>query len=210
MVFERRKRRERNIKKATILKAARKLFFEKGFKSVTVESIARKAELSKGAIYLHFRSKDEIYTQILLDDIDKFHKRFSGLLANGGDASLILYQMCAIYIDFFLKDRELFRILMTFMLNVNHGSLPEDIESHIIRTTNKTIDIIEKIIKYGIERHEFPPSVNTRQGRNVIWGLLNGVISLYIFTGGGTGKGELIHSTIKTGLDIFIRGLKEA
>ena len=75
MAFERRRIREKENRKSAILKAARKLFFEKGFKSVTVESIARKAELSKGAVYLYFKSKDEIYSQILLDDIDKFHKK---------------------------------------------------------------------------------------------------------------------------------------
>ena len=68
------------IGRCAILKAARRLFFEKGFKTVTVESIARKAELSKGSIYLYYNSKEEIYTQILLSDIDKFHNRISDIL----------------------------------------------------------------------------------------------------------------------------------
>jgi AcrR family transcriptional regulator len=46
--LEERRKRERENRKNAILKAARKLFFEKGFKPVTVESIAKKAELSKG------------------------------------------------------------------------------------------------------------------------------------------------------------------
>jgi AcrR family transcriptional regulator len=43
---EERRKREKDSRKSAILKAARKLFFDKGFKPVTVESIARKAELS--------------------------------------------------------------------------------------------------------------------------------------------------------------------
>jgi AcrR family transcriptional regulator len=207
-MFERRRKREKNVRKGIILKSARKLFFEKGFKSVTVESIAKKAELSKGAVYLHFKSKDEIYTQILLEDIDKFHKRVSGLFGNGSSASVILFRLSDIYVDFFLKDKELFRILMTFMLNANHRNMPEEIENHIIRTTNKTIDIIENILKYGIETHEFPPTINLRQNRNAIWGLLNGIISLYLFTGAESRREDLIRSTIQTSLEIFIRGLK--
>ncbi|MCX5835628.1 MAG: hypothetical protein NTX62_01390, partial [Deltaproteobacteria bacterium] len=153
-------------------------------------------------------SKDEIYTQILLEDIDKFHKRVSGLFGNGSSASVILFRLSDIYVDFFLKDKELFRILMTFMLNANHRNLPEEIENHIIRTTNKTVDIIENILKYGIETHEFPPTINLRQNRNAIWGLLNGIISLYLFTGSESRREDLIRSTIKTSLEIFIRGLK--
>ncbi len=207
-MFERRRKREKNIRKNIILKAARKLFFEKGFKSVTVESIAKKSELSKGAVYLYFKSKDEIYTQILLDDIDKFHKRVSDLFGNGSSASVILLKLSDIYIEFFLRDKELFRILMTFMLNANHRNLPEEVENHIIKTTNKTIDIIEKILQHGIENHEFPPTINLRQNRNAIWGLLNGIISLYLFTGSEAKREDLIRSTIQTSLDIFIRGLK--
>jgi len=207
-MFEKRRRREKNIRKGIILKSARKLFFEKGFKSVTVESIAKKAELSKGAVYLHFKSKDEIYTQILLEDIDKFHKQVSGLFGNGSSASAILFKLSDIYVEFFFKDKELFRILMTFMLNANHRNLPEEIESHIIRTTNKTIDIIENILKYGIETREFPPTINLRQNRNAIWGLLNGIISLYLFTGSESKREDLVRSTVQTGLEIFIRGLK--
>jgi AcrR family transcriptional regulator len=41
LAFEKRRSREKENRKSAILKAARKLFFEKGFKSVTVESIAR-------------------------------------------------------------------------------------------------------------------------------------------------------------------------
>ncbi|MFH2076862.1 MAG: helix-turn-helix domain-containing protein, partial [Pseudomonadota bacterium] len=66
--LEERRKRERESRKNAILKAARKLFFEKGFRSVTVESIARKADLSKGSIYLYYSSKEEIYSQILLKD----------------------------------------------------------------------------------------------------------------------------------------------
>ena len=209
MTVERRRKREKNIRKSIILKAARKLFFERGFKAVTVESIAKKAELSKGSVYLHFRSKDEIYSQILLDDIEKFHEYISDLFGYGNSASEMLFRLSGNYVDFFMKDRELFRILMTFMLHSNDRNLPEEIENHIIKTMNTTINIIEKVLQYGIENHEFPPTINLRQNRNAIWGLLNGVISLYLFTGLETKREDLIRSTVIASLQIFINGLKK-
>jgi AcrR family transcriptional regulator len=210
LTCEKRRKREKDIKRNNILKAARKLFFEKGFKSVTVESIAKKAEVSKGSLYLHFKSKDEIYSQILLSDIDKFHGQVSGLFGNGSTASAILLRLSDIYVDFFFKDRELFRILMTFMLDANHRKLPDDIQNHIIKTTNKTIDIIESILQYGIENHEFSEKINLRQNRNAIWGLLNGIISLYIFTASESKRENLIRSTIQASMEVFIRGLKKS
>ena len=208
MVFEKRRNREKEIRKSAILKAARKLFFEKGFRSVTVESIAKKAELSKGAVYLYFKSKDEIYSQILLNDINKFHGKVIGLIDDGGRASEMLFRLSSVYVDFFLKDRELFRILITFMLHANHSNLPEDFQVHIIKSTNKTIDVIENIITCGIESGEFSPSVSARKIRNALWGFLNGVVSLYIFVGTEARREELIRSTITAGLDVFLKGLK--
>jgi len=205
--LEERRKRERENRKNAILKAARKLFFEKGFRQVTVENIAREAEFSKGSIYLYFSSKEEIYSQILLNDIDKFHDRVADILQGPSSASEALIRVAEIYVDFFLNDRELFRILMNFMLRIDDMNLPEDMNNHIIKAMNRTISIIEQVFKYGIEKGEFPPDINLRMNRNAIWGLLNGIISLHLFTGKESGRTEVIHSTIKSGLEIYIRGM---
>jgi len=206
--FEERRKRERENRKNAILKAARKLFFDKGFRQVTVEDIAKKAELSKGSIYLYFNSKEEIYSQILLNDIDKFHERVADILQYSSGASDALVRLTEIYVDFFLNDRELFRILMNFMLHNNDMNLPEDINDHLIKTTNRTVSIIEQVFKFGIEKGEFPPEINLRMNRNAIWGLLNGIISLHLFTGKESKREEVIRSTIKAGLEIYIRGME--
>lgn len=208
MGLEERRKREKKNRKNAILKAARRLFFENGFRPVTVESIAKKAELSKGSIYLYFKSKEEIYTQILLSDIDKFHEHFKEILQNSTSASEAITRFAIIYVDLFLNDRELFRILMTFMLHTNAMNLPEDLNKHIIKSTNRNINTIEEIFRYGIKRGEFPPTMNLRLSRNAFWGLLNGIISLHLFTGAESKRVEVIHSTITAGLEIYIRGLK--
>jgi len=43
-----------------LLTAARKLFVKKGFRGTTTDEIARKAKLTKGSIYHHFKSKEDI------------------------------------------------------------------------------------------------------------------------------------------------------
>jgi len=195
--LEERRKREKGNRKNAILKAARKLFFDKGFKNVTVESIAKKAELSKGSVYLYFKSKEDIYTQILLSDIDKFHKVIANLRQEGQSSSTMLMGLANIYADFFINDRELFRIMMNYMLNIDHMNLPEEIDRLIVKATNKTIDIIEEIFMMGIRSGEFPPYIDLRQKRNAIWGLLNGTISLHLFTGTKEKREERIRSTIQ-------------
>lgn len=210
MGLEERRKRERENRKNAILKAARKLFFEKGYRPVTVESIARKAELSKGSIYLYYSSKEEIYSQILLSDIEKFHDRVIDILPGSSGASGALVRLAEIYVDFFLNDRELFRILMNFMIHNNGLNLPDDLNIHIIKTTNRAVDVFEKILKAGMEKGEFPPDIDLRLNRNAIWGLLNGIIALHLFVGKEARRAEAIRSTIKAGLEIYIKGLRSS
>lgn len=207
MAPEHRKKREQAAKKKSILRAARKLFFDKGFRSVTVDNIAARADISKGAVYLYFNSKEEIYTQLLFTEIEKFHKKIENILQNGTSATEVMKNFSRIYLDFFLSDRELFRILMNFMLHPEDASLTPEFSNHIIKSTNKTVKMIENIILFGIEQGEFPASVNVVQCRNALWGLLNGVMSLHLFTGEEGKREEKIRSTVSEGLNIFLKGL---
>ena len=47
--------------KSNIIRVAFALFLEKGYKEVTIKNIMEATNLSKGAIYHHFESKEEIY-----------------------------------------------------------------------------------------------------------------------------------------------------
>lgn len=205
---ERRREREKEQRRNAILRAARKEFFEKGFRSVTVDSIARRAELSKGAIYLYFKSKEEIYAQILLRDIDKFHERADTVLDPSKSASDNLRQYAEVYAAFFFSDRELFRIFMNFMIQHNPVNFTPNINDHIVKSTNQTVIVIEQILQMGVERGEFPKGLDLRICRNALWGLLNGIIALHLFSGREETREERVRTQIRGGLDVFIKGLR--
>ena len=203
-----RKRREKENRRSTILKAARKLFLERGFKAVTVDSIAEKAEVSKGSIYLCFESKEEIYTQILIADNISLNERIQNFSLIEASASQLLLEFARIYVDFFLSDKELFRILMTFMMQTGQMHLTQQQSDELIRSTNENIKVISEIIQKGVDSGEFRPLDNILQMQNAIWGMLNGVISLFLFTGNPIKRMERIHSTVQESMNVFIRGLK--
>ena len=205
---ERRREREKEQRRNAILRAARKEFFEKGFRSVTVDSIARRAELSKGAIYLYFKSKEEIYAQILLRDIDKFHERAETVLDPSKSASDNLRQYAEVYAAFFFSDRELFRIFMNFMIQHNPVNFTPNINDHIVKSTNQTVIVIEQILQMGVERGEYPKGLDIRICRNALWGLLNGIIALHLFSGREETREERVRSQIRGGLEVFIKGLR--
>ncbi|MBQ9991016.1 MAG: TetR/AcrR family transcriptional regulator [Lachnospiraceae bacterium] len=57
-------------KRSYILKQARTVFAEKGFKAVTMKDIVDVCDISRGGLYLYFKSPEEIFREILLSDQD--------------------------------------------------------------------------------------------------------------------------------------------
>jgi AcrR family transcriptional regulator len=205
-----RRGKEKDGRRKLILKSARSLFLEKGFNNVTVDEIAKFSELGKGSIYLYFNSKEEIYAQVLLNDIEKFNQQTSGLFNKKKSAADLLVEFSYAYADFFLNDSELFRILMIYMLQPDQMNLSEELNPQIIKANNKSIDVFGKILELGLESKELPANINSKQNQYAIWGLLNGIISLYLFSGLKVKRKEKIRTTIKSALEIFIKGLKQA
>jgi AcrR family transcriptional regulator len=203
------RKKEKENKKNTILRAARKLFFDRGFKFVTVDSIAAKAGVSKGSIYLYFDSKEEIYAQVLITDNIEHNKEIKKFADKEATAAQLLLEYSQIYINYFLEHNELFRILMTFMLQTEQMNLTKEQNAELIRTTNDNIKVISTIIQKGIDSGEFSPVIDIRQAQNAIWGLFNGIISLYLFMGNPAKRADRIHSMVKDSLNIFIKGLKK-
>ena len=98
---------------------------------------------------------------------------------------------------------------MAFMLQPAKMNLSEKINSQILTANARSIDAIGKILQLGVVSKEFPSNINLKQNQNAVWGLLNGIISLYLYFGLQIKRREKINSTIKLALEIFIKGLKQ-
>lgn len=49
---------------AALLSTARRLFGERGYANVPIEEIAREAGVTRGALYHHFKSKDDLFAEL--------------------------------------------------------------------------------------------------------------------------------------------------
>lgn len=56
-----------------IIDAAACLFAERHYHEVRIEDIAARAEVSKGAVYRHFKDKDDLYLELILRGMNKLH-----------------------------------------------------------------------------------------------------------------------------------------
>jgi len=74
-----RKAQERLARRRRIQEAARTVFAERGYAGASIELIARAAQLSVGAIYLYFRSKEDLYVSLIEDALTTFDVEMSQL-----------------------------------------------------------------------------------------------------------------------------------
>ena len=132
----------------------------------------------------------------------------TGIIKSGQNPTESLLRVAQSYVDFFLNDRELFRILMNYMLHTDHMNLPEELDKQIVKAVNRNMDVVIEAFQQGIQNGEFPTSINLLQNRNAVWGLLNGIISLHLFTGPEARREARIRATIQDGMETYLRGLR--
>lgn len=68
--------------KKKIIKIATTLFSKKGFSETSIAEIIKKTKLSKGAVYYHFKSKEEIADFIIQEFIDKLLEKYNKIVVD--------------------------------------------------------------------------------------------------------------------------------
>ncbi len=65
-----RRERERSQRIQSILDAAKKIFFSKGYIKATMDEIALEAEISKPTVYTYFKTKDDLFFSLILPVVE--------------------------------------------------------------------------------------------------------------------------------------------
>ncbi len=70
MGVQERRAREREARLKTVLDATRLLVRDNGFNGTTTKQIASACELSEATLFFYFKSKDELFTSLLLEGVE--------------------------------------------------------------------------------------------------------------------------------------------
>ncbi len=102
--------------KRKILEAAAKCFSEGGYAKTTMDKIAEEAGVSKGALYWHFKSKEELFVELKERSIAKARKQFEKLFAQKKPFDIKLREAIGLYISFLVpENREVARLNAEFL-----------------------------------------------------------------------------------------------
>ncbi|MBM4388289.1 MAG: TetR/AcrR family transcriptional regulator, partial [Deltaproteobacteria bacterium] len=149
------KQRKFEAAKSEILSAAAKMFFEKGFKDVTVEDIAKEVGLSPGALYYYFKGKEDIFLCLDNEATDRFMEVINSFGGVGRDKNAeetiveLVEKLCA----FAGEHRDYFLFLFKMATSVNR-ELFDELTKKRLRLYLKLRRKLAEIIKTAVERGE--------------------------------------------------------
>lgn len=211
MTTSARREREKRQRRRSILQAAREMFFENGFHHATVESVAERAEVSKGTVYLYFASKESLLAHLLLEGLEDLVSELERAHAATIDlaADEQLRALARAYFDFFDRDPQYFPFLMAMDRGRFQEAVPPELYQDILEASLEGLTLAVDVVENGIAERVFALA-DAQKAACVFWASLNGVLQLMEHPLRremvGVGEAVLYEATI----DTVIKGLKTA
>ena len=141
--------------RSRILTVARALFVVRGYESTGVAEIARQAGITPGALYWHFKSKEEILATVLEEGLAEFDASISTSLT-GDSPSVRLYQLVRAHVLFQLSGFGANDVLATnFVIAQLAERLSASAKQRVNRHLRAHLNLVEEIIQEGLDANEF-------------------------------------------------------
>lgn len=155
-----------------ILKAALRVFGEKGYYEATISEIAKEANITEATIYKYFSNKEELILKIPLKDtqeiielIDRWLRPIRGCLNK-------LRTLIYLTLEFYQNNPDYASLFIQFPIHNR-----KFVETEIYRLQRKWAGYIMNIIKEGIESGELKPDTNIYVMRIFIIGAITHIIT---------------------------------
>lgn len=131
---------EREIRKQLIIKAAKEIFEEKSFHEIGMRDIAVKAGVSAASIYRYFPSRDDLFVEALIQDINEIEERFQRRMKHGDTIEDITLAV----VDYMIDNEAAFQMMCHFMIR---GELNPQALKKFNGVQRYFLDMFDKVVK---------------------------------------------------------------
>jgi AcrR family transcriptional regulator len=138
-----------------LLEAASETFLEKGFLDSTLDDIARRAGLSKGAVYSNFESKQEIIRLLLEKRLERMREVIAAatdpVAANGDERRT----SAAVMADNLIADGDWVQLVLEFASRAGRDAAVREIYTPFLRVQREEVArVIEQALADGPEHDD--------------------------------------------------------
>ena len=158
-----------------ILRTAARLFQQQGYDATSMNDVAAALKLSKGGLYHHFQSKDEILFEIMSHAMEITETRVIAPARRASDPEERLRTLIRLHIQVILslRDREI-----TVMLHENHP-LPPPLRKRINARKKDYIHFVENVIADVQRTRQTQGAVSPRAAAFALAGMINWIYQWY-------------------------------
>lgn len=194
---------EKRARRKAILGAAKALFAEKGYDAATLDDIASRAGYAKGTIYLYFPSKEELFLNLMEEEVGRFVDIIKGVLEQPGQPPERIGTLVRQVLIHFEANKEFFRIFTPGRGGLTAKRHPE-LRKRILPRYKEALSLTSRLIKEGIDGGEIK-EFDSLTLAHALSGLVNAMIGRWILEGG---KGSLKKYS-DTILSVFFDGVRK-
>lgn len=181
-----------------ILSAARRCFIENGYHPTRMDDIARAAGLSKGGVYFHFKSKQEVFESIVKEEFDESMRFLDQVTSGDRPVAEKMQAIAGHYLEYFSKapDAPRFFIVMGEM-----ALRDEALAKQLLEMQTAFVGQISKLLDQGVAEGMLRP-VDTQAVAALLKALLDGIEGL-----NALGFSLEAPALVGAGLDFVMNGL---
>lgn len=142
-ILKEEKQKVGQIKKKKIREAAKKCFLTKGFQSTTMEDVITEIGMSRGGVYHHYASTNEMLKDLMLDGNDYRNSLINEYLGNNRGKDKY-QQMGEILVDKSLADTDLMRLYTLLLQAKKYNEDLEKLYQELKLNTTNELSLIAK------------------------------------------------------------------
>ncbi|WP_102399522.1 TetR/AcrR family transcriptional regulator [Haloimpatiens massiliensis] len=102
-----------NKTKKAIFESSVKVFSKYGYERATMDEIAANANVAKGTLYYHFKSKQEIFEYIITKGINMIREEVSEVVNAEKTYISRLRELCRVQLSIIYKNGDFFKVIMS-------------------------------------------------------------------------------------------------
>ncbi len=203
--------KEKEVRTAEIEQAARKVFLSRGFQAATIQEIAEEAGIAKGTVYLYYKSKDDLYTALLLPSLEFLNEKLNVLLGEverekfeSGDE--LFAAVGDMLIELQARDPEMVLIYQGFQVGTFITSVSKETSDRLNGFARQNFEAFRAIFAKAIEL-TLLRDLDVRKAVDAIWGLYLGVAQVEWHKLKETGK-DHFRDTLRYALAMMQTGIR--
>jgi TetR/AcrR family transcriptional regulator len=205
-----RREREKEQRRAIIITAAEELFFSKGIDNTTMDEIAEKVELSKGAVYLYFKSKEELFAAIVQRGLTLLRGFFAAAATRGNNGLERLRAIGDEFYRFHLEYPNYFSAIFyhEFHAFIHRGG--DGISCEVLTQAEELMEVASRVIQEGIADGTIRANIDPAATAVILDGFLTGIIRMVSAERDHMLKGHCIdpQDLVKTAMNMIFYALK--